>query len=349
MKVNANQLSQHLQRQRLPLYWIAGDEPYLIDQALQQLTPTSDDTTPIHKIRIHVDGGTFNVDDLYNATQSLSLFAEPQHIEILISGKIPDTLTQCLINILQHPPEMTTIVVRSPRLTPAQQKSKWFTTLDKMMGFIPIWPIEPQQLTTWLQQEARLRQLTLDQDACFYLAESTEGNLLAAAQALDKLAYTADQSHIDLATLQQQVDDQARFDVYMLVSCILQNNLAKAIKILRHLKAENTEPTLIVWALSKEFRLLAQLHQATKTMPLHAAFKQYFIWPKRQPEIQQALQRFAYRDCLTQLQHTAQLDKIIKGIAPGNPWFALETFISNSTLPRHCERTPVTVAIQAYQ
>ena len=108
------------------------------------------------------------------------------------------------------------------------------------------------------------------------------------------------------------------------------NNISKALRILNHLKAENTEPTVIIWALSKEFRLLVQLHQALKTTVLPQAFKQFNIWPKRQPDIQKALRRFNTQHCLQLIQQTAKLDKITKGIVIGEPWFTLRQMLAHS-------------------
>ena len=222
MKINEYQLTQHINRQLLPLYWVAGDEPYLLEKTLKSLHTVVKQKGYSERHRIHVDNTAFDSEALFMHCNAMSLFAEQKCIEIVISHKIPEGFTKALITLFENPPQATIILIRSTRLTPAQQKSKWFTILDKTMGFVPIWPVDTQKLPGWLQQEAKERGLSLDQDACYYLAECTEGNLLAATQALDKLVYTADNKQVNLATLKQNVEDHARFDVYALVSCFLQ-------------------------------------------------------------------------------------------------------------------------------
>lgn len=324
MKINANQLTAHCNAQRFcPLYWIAGDEPYLATQAQKQLTASLEQAGFSETIKLSIDNTGFKTDDLVEHCSNLSLFSTKQRIEINISDKVPETLIKTLQSWLESNDSDTIIVIQSKRLSAAQQKTKWFTTLDKKMGFIPIWPIESNQLPGFLQHEARARKLHLNPDAAQYLANSTEGNLLAAAQALDKLAYTTDTQKIDLETLKQHVDNQARFDVYAFTDAFLLHQTEKALRILNTLTAEQVEPTVIIWALAREVRLLAELHQAKNTTPLPQLFKQKGIWQKRQQIIQTALRQYTYHNCLDYLVKLAELDKVSKGLRPGDTWEAL--------------------------
>jgi DNA polymerase III subunit delta len=63
------------------------------------------------------------------------------------------------------------------------------------------------------------RGLNADDAACQFLAERLEGNLLAAAQEIERLAllYGKD-STLDLETLRAAVADSARFDSFRLSS-----------------------------------------------------------------------------------------------------------------------------------
>lgn len=328
MKINVSQLHQYLNKACLPIYWVAGDEPYLVSKTMTALHTAAKQQKYCEKIRVDVDE-TFQPDELLVHCHSLSLFSEKQRIEIIINHKIPATLTKVLPELAHDLPDTLLLLIASPRLSPTVQKSKWFNTLNKVMGFVPIWPITPQQLPGWLQQEARERGVSLTTEAYQYLAECTEGNLFASAQTLDTLAYIATPGQpIDLVTLQHYTEDQARFDVYTLVSCLFQHNINKAIHIVHHLRNENTELTQIIWVLSKEFRLIAQLHQALKAMSLSQAFTQFNIWPKRHAEITYALQKISQQHCWQLLQQLAQLDKITKGIIADDPWLLIENIIA---------------------
>ena len=102
-----------------------------------------------------------------------------------------------------------------------------------------------------------------------------EGNLLAAAQEIEKLKLMADEGQITVETVQAAVADSARFDVFGLTDAILNGEAAHALRMLEGLRGEGVEPPVILWALSRELRLLANLAlQFSQGMPLDKAFSQ---------------------------------------------------------------------------
>jgi DNA polymerase-3 subunit delta len=101
----------------------------------------------------------------------------------------------------------------------------------------------------------------------------------------------------------------------------------KAWHILEHLRAENTEATIILWSLTKELRLLATLHKESRGQSLDGLFKRYQIWDKRQPEVRRALSRLSYTKCLSLLQEANRIDKMIKGVIRDDAWDAIRHLI----------------------
>ena len=47
------------------------------------------------------------------------------------------------------------------------------------------------------------------------------------------------------------VADSARFDVFQLSEAVLAGTAARALRVLAGLRAEGTEPTLVLWALDQ--------------------------------------------------------------------------------------------------
>ena len=121
-----------------------------------------------------------------------------------------------------------------------------------------------------------------------------EGNLLAAAQEIEKLKLLAEGNQIDAATVQAAVADSARFDVFGLIDAALAGEAAHALRILEGLRGEGIEPPGILWGLAREIRLLAGLSQQYgQGIPLEKAFAQARppVWDKRRPLLTRALQR----------------------------------------------------------
>ncbi len=86
-----------------------------------------------------------------------------------------------------------------------------------------------------------------------------EGNLLAAAQEIEKLKLMAEGGQITVETVQAAVADSARFDVFGLTDAVLKGEPAHALRMLEGLRGEGVEPPVILWALARELRLLANI------------------------------------------------------------------------------------------
>ena len=78
-------------------------------------------------------------------------------------------------------------MIRTARLDPRQRSSAWFKALDQAGVVTLVWPVSQGQLPRWLNSRSKVLGLALAPEALTYLAERVEGNLLAAAQELDKL------------------------------------------------------------------------------------------------------------------------------------------------------------------
>jgi len=86
------------------------------------------------------------------------------------------------------------------------------------------------------------------------------------------------------------------------------------------------EPPVILWALSRELRVLANLAlQFSQGVPLDKAFSQARppIWDKRKPLMSRALQRHSARRWAQLLMDAQHIDAQIKGQAQGSVWNSL--------------------------
>lgn len=79
------------------------------------------------------------------------------------------------------------LLVTAGKLESAAQKSQWFQAVDGVGVIVQVWPLQGQELLQWLQRRAERKGMRLDQDALKSLAARVEGNLLAAAQEIEKL------------------------------------------------------------------------------------------------------------------------------------------------------------------
>ncbi len=324
MKSRPEQLADQLQKSIAPIYVISGDEPLIIQECCDQIIAATKQQGFTERRIFNVESG-FSWLSLLEANQSMSLFSERQLFDCRIpTGKPGKEGADILKKYVQTLNPDNVLLIRLPKIEQAAQRSKWYTALEKAGVAVVVWPIKAQQFPQWIQQRARHYQLNIDKAAINLLANQTAGNLLAAHQTLIKLQLTHDTQPIDAEGMADALSDHSRFSVFELVDCALQGNRTEACRILKVLKAEGTEPTIILWALARETRLMAEVSFGLQQgISFSELSKQQGIWQNRQTLVKTACQRQAVSYWQTSIKQAANIDKILKGGARGNTWDAL--------------------------
>jgi len=252
----------------------------------------------------------------------MSLFAEKKLIDLrLPSGKPGNDGAKAIIECCQRLPEDTILLITTSKLTAATLKSKWCQNLDKQGCIIQVWPLEGESLVQWLQKRAQKRGLQIEQEGVKVLASRIEGNLLAAAQEIEKMYILYGQVPLTKQNVEDAVADSARFDVFKLTDCILAGRVKRAVKILNGLKAEGIAAPVVVWALAREARLLIAIKTALKQgQNKEMVFKNNRLWDKRKQLVNAALPRMNMAKLNKVLLLSSQADRQIKGQEQGDCW-----------------------------
>jgi len=332
MKLAPAQLDKHLQGTLAPVYVVSGDDPLLCQEAADAIRAAArhqgHDERQVFSADANFDWGS-----LLLAGASLSLFAQKRLLEVrLPSGKPGDKGAAALIDYVSRPAEDTVLLVSLPRLDASAQKSKWGKALieSAQCQFVQIWPVDAHQLPQWINQRLSRAGLSAQREAVDLIAARVEGNLLAAAQEIEKLKLLAEGNQVTVETVQAAVADSARFDVFGLVDAVLKGEASHALRMLEGLRGEGVEAPVILWALARELRLLAGIaQQFSQGIPLDKAFSQAKppVWDKRRPLVGKALQRLSAPRWNQLLMDAQRIDAQIKGQAEGSPWMGLARLV----------------------
>ena len=153
--------------------------------------------------------------------------------------------------------------------------------------------------------------------------EMSTGNLLAAAQEIEKLSLLYGQTNISAEQIYSGINDNARFNVYNLIDAALQNNATLCMQIINNLKNSGAEPTIILWAIARELRSLIGIATAIKHgKSLDQAMQS--VWSSRKNIVKKALQQHSLQNFTKMLAAAARIDLIIKGATKGVVWVAID-------------------------
>jgi DNA polymerase-3 subunit delta len=203
------------------------------------------------------------------------------------------------------------LLVLAPRLDRDSQAAEWVRAIDTHGAWLQVWPVDAGRFTEWLRGRCRKLGIEPTDEALELLAARTEGNLLAAHQELSKLLWLADGRRIDAATVLASVADSARFDVFQLGEAVLAGDLARALRMLAGLRAEGTEATLALWALTRALRDLWTAHNGGSAPP---------AWQRRSAALARGLQRAPRLPFASLAARAVRADRMIKGRLTGDAW-----------------------------
>ncbi|UCE89702.1 MAG: DNA polymerase III subunit delta, partial [Pseudomonadota bacterium] len=148
-----------------------------------------------------------------------------------------------------------------------------------------------------------------------------EGNLLAADQAIEKLALLHGPGSVDSEQVAGAVADSARFDIFALTDCALAGEAARAVRMLDGLRAEGAEPPVVLWALTRELRLVCVMAaEVADGGAVEAVFAAHRVWEKRKASLRAALRRHPPARWRGLLGRAARVERVIKGRAQGSVW-----------------------------
>ncbi len=251
MKIKPESLSAHLRERLLPVYLISGDDPLLTGEAADAVRRRARETGFTERDVHFMDRGG-DWDAVEASVASLSLFAERRIVEVrLPTGKPGVTGARVLKRVIEGAGADTLVLILTGRLDRDAAASEWARAVEVQGASLALWPIARAAFPDWLQARARTLDLQLAPDALALLAERTEGNLLAAAQELAKLALLAVDGRVDAAAVLASSTDSSHFDVAELDRALTQADVARALRVLAGLRSEEVELPLVLWAAIK--------------------------------------------------------------------------------------------------
>lgn len=325
MKLRLEQLTASLRKGLAPIYLISGDEPQQQNEAADAIRESARASGFTQRELLYVEPG-FDWRVFVEIGDSFSLFGENRIIDLRLPAKPDKDGAAALMHYLERPAEDAVLVMSVPKLTAADQKSHWFQALDQRGVVIQVWPLEGQRLIEWLDRRMSAKNMLADQSGLRILAARVEGNLLAAAQEIEKLHILYGSGRIEDEMIRKAVADSARYDVFNLAEATLRGQIGRAGRILFGLRAEGLAPAVVLWALARELRMLAGVKALTdrgETEDKAFAQQREKVWEQRRIGLVKALQRLTLDDVHGALLLCAHADRIIKGQEAGEPWDAL--------------------------
>lgn len=329
MELRPAQFARQLAAEPLrPVYLVAGAEPLLVQEAADAVRERARDQGFGEREVFDVDGD-FDWNRLSQGLASMSLFSSQRLFELRMpTGRPGKEGGEALREYCENPPPDTVLLVTSQEWS-KKHAGKWSEAIAKAGHLVVFWPLKSHELGDWLLQRLRSRGLVATPDAVQRLADRVEGNLLAAAQEVDKLALLAGGTReaIDAGQMEKLVADSSRFDVFTLIDAALAGESARAVRMLAALRAEGGQVAGLMPMVAREVLGLCALARASEGGRLAAAMRDAHVWQNKQAAYRRAIERHPTSRWEQFVAECGRIDRSAKGRGDGDPWLQLERLL----------------------
>lgn len=324
MRLRFNQLQAQLDQGLAPFYLICGEEPYQLGEAARLVRERGRAEGFDERDVLDADAA-FDWGALAATAATLSLFSTRKLIDLRILtpriGKLGGEAIRaycvraCADNLL---------LILAPALERKELESRWAKDLEAGGVLVQVWPLKGRELIHWIGERLNTLGLRPGSGVAELLAERSEGNLLAAVQEIEKLRLLREPGPLPFADLMGNLADSARFDLFALTDAALASDRARTQRVIQGLRSEGTASTLVLWALARDIRMLAEAASAReRRLALAPVLASHKVPRMREQSIERALRGLSPDLLRGLLVQCAEADLAIKGLAPGDPWHHL--------------------------
>jgi DNA polymerase-3 subunit delta len=309
------------------MYVLVGTESYLLNdcalQIKQAFKQQGDYDTKVIDLELAADWN-----ELFAEANSYSLFHDNVFLDARFPKKTVDAKAkELLTDYLKDVNDRCAILLRLPLAT---AKSLTWLYNHPNVVLVQIYPLNAMAQKQWTEARCKTYHLNISPTVPSCILRYTEGNLTATSQLIEKLAIAYKENElITEAMVEEHAADSCLYDIYGHADACLHATCNIALKLVQQSRAEDVEPTLLLWIITQEIRRLIKLIELTQHqhIPFAKACEQLFIWSTKTALYNKAMQRYSLPSLYHLLQRCKQMDEAIKTSQTDLFWSQMDTTV----------------------
>lgn len=242
-----------------PLYYMYGDEPYLIERGVKRLLEqvVSPDFRDFNLNVFY--GNECKGEEIFSAAQTLPMFSERRAILVKKSHELSAATLEVLTGYVQNPSPSTCLIFQGEKI---DQRKKFFTEMKKTGELVEFKRPYENQLGPFIREEVKAYGKRIEPAAADLLAYMVGNNLQELASQIEKVAtYSGKRESISVGDVKEIVSDTKVDTVFELADAFGEKNLSKALRTLYTILRDGEAPLLVLAMLSRHFRQLWRVRE----------------------------------------------------------------------------------------
>lgn len=333
-RIFPEQLKNHLKAQLNPYYILTGQDILLLNEAKDDIIQAGYSAQFDEKVEIAVNNET-QWQSLFEQLESVGLFFNRQIVIIHLPDTISAVQQKHLMNMVALAHTDVMFIIHLPKFNRNVEKQQWFNAIDNPV-IVQCQTPDLSQLPKWIQNRAKSLGLALENEVVQLLSYNYEGNLLALKQILQLFQLSFSNSSITLNQAKEIVEQSSQFSPFQWIDALFEGKLARAERILIHLKNEDVQPALLLRLMQRELMILLELSRQQNQYVnidqklIHTNIKPIFdklkIWQNKRELYHNVLTRLNYKRLYQLFQQLAEIERHLKQEFSEDIWQELLAF-----------------------
>jgi DNA polymerase-3 subunit delta len=242
-----------------PVYFLFGDEPYLLNQSVERLRSTVvNETTADFNLNIYYAGDA-EINSVRDSVEMLAMMAPRRLVILKEAQELSDKEWASLESLFENPVESTVFVLVASKVDKRKKSVKML--LDKAHSVEFKRPYE-NQIPTWINYIAGSYSLEVSEEAIHLLHKLVGSHLQEIDSEVRKLKdFLGTRTRIEVSDVSQVVSHVREENIFDLTRAIGENNRVKALEHLVRLLDQGQSEVGIVTMVARHVRLLLKVKQ----------------------------------------------------------------------------------------
>lgn len=242
-----------------PIYYIHGDEPYLIERATTRLLERLVDPAS-RDFNLNVYYATdCKGEDILDASQTMPMFGDRRVVLVKRGQALSQATLDHLLPYVQDPSPTTCLIIQGEKI---DQRKKFFSELKKSGVLVDCKRPYENQMGGFIRSEAAVHGKKVDPAASELLVHLVGNNLQELAAQMEKVAlFVGERGTIVLDDVRTVVSDTKVDSVFELANAVGSRNLSAAMRRMQTILRDGEAPLMVLAMLTRHFRQLWQVRE----------------------------------------------------------------------------------------
>lgn len=232
------------------VYFLHGDEPFFIDNIIENIELNALDDTQKSFNQYILYGKETTITDILNIARKYPMIGERQVVIVKEAQEMRSWRSEDQTNLLIHyleNPTPTTVLAFSYKYKTLDKRTKIAKAIDKGGEVMLSKRLYDNQIPDWLKSYTKVMGVNLSAKAAMIMAENIGNNLQRLANEVDKLKLnTKPGEEVNEQTIQKFVGISKDYNTFELQTAIALKNTTKAFKIVKYLAANSSANPLVM-------------------------------------------------------------------------------------------------------